>query len=182
MTDPPSPQPSAPPSTVTRRAALWSALGRLTTAVRDADERQIEDALVALGRSKRLYAPIGYIAGGFGLLFDGVKLLFSNWRLTLIEIVPAVWIWATFWNLKSHYFKGRDFAYIHGWLALALAVVVVAITVGAYWCNAVFAFAVAGPKPPKIRPAWGRMGPYSYRNSASPGCRWRSRRFARRSP
>ncbi|MGZ4710126.1 MAG: hypothetical protein ACXWBN_15430, partial [Acidimicrobiales bacterium] len=133
--------------------ALWKVLGRLTVAVRDADERQIEQAITALGQSRRIYAPLGYIAGGFGLLFDGVKLLFSNWRLTLIEILPAVWIWVTFWNLKSHYFKGRDFAYIHGWLALALAVVVVAITVGAYWCNAVFAFAVAGPKPPKIRPA-----------------------------
>ena len=30
---------------------------------------------------------------------------------------------------------------------------VVAITVGAYFCNAVFAFAVSGPRPPRIRPA-----------------------------
>ncbi len=162
MTDSPSPpsppaEPAPPSGPTTRRAALWATVRRLTVAVRDADEKQIEQALVALGRSRRIYAPIGYVAGGFGLLLDGVKLLFSNWRLTLIEILPAVWIWATFWNLKSHYFKGRDFAYIHGWLALALAVVVVAITVGAYWCNAVFAFAVAGPKPPKIRPAVARV-------------------------
>ena len=142
-----------PKAATTRRASLWATLGRLTVAVRDADERQIEDAVRTLGESRRIYAPLGYIAGGFGLLFDGIKLLFSNWRLTLIEILPAVWIWVTFWNLKSHYFKGREFAYIHGWLALALAVVVVSITVGAYWCNAVFAFAVAGPRPPRIRPA-----------------------------
>ncbi len=150
MTDSPPPSTPAPP---TRRAALWETLGRLTVAVRDADESQIEDAMRSLGESRRIYAPLGYIAGGFGLLFDGIKLLFSNWRLTLIEILPAVWIWVTFWNLKSHYLRGRDFAYIHGWLAIALAVVVVAITAGAYWCNAVFAFAVAGPRPPRIRPA-----------------------------
>lgn len=137
----------------TRRAALWETLGRLTVAVRDADEKQIEGAVRALGESRRIYAPLGYIAGGFGLLFDGVKLLFSNWRLTLIEILPAVWIWLTFWNLKSHYIRGRDFAYVRGWLALLLAVVVVGITIGSYWCNAVFAFAVAGPRPPLIRPA-----------------------------
>jgi hypothetical protein len=141
------------PAPTTRRAAAWRTLSRLTVAVRDADESQIEAAVRTLGSKRRYLAPLGYIAGGFGLLLDGVKLLFSNWRLTLIEILPAVWIWLTFWNLKSHYIRGRDFAYIHGWLALALAIVVVAITVGSYWCNAVFAFAVAGPKPPKIRPA-----------------------------
>ncbi len=163
MTDSPPPTPPSAsessesatprPGSTTRRAALWETLGRLTLAVRDADETQIEDAVRALGESRRIYAPLGYIAGGFGLLFDGVKLLFSNWRLTLIEILPAVWIWVTFWNLKAHYLRDREFAYIHGWLALALAVVVVSITIGAYWCNAVFAFAVAGPKPPRIRSA-----------------------------
>jgi hypothetical protein len=174
MTDPSTPPPTPPPADApvesselprpaaprpaTRRAAAWETLGRLTAAVRDADEHQIEGALRSLGTKRRYLAPIGYIAGGFGLLLDGVKLLFSNWRLTLIEIVPAVWIWLTFWNLKSHYLRGRDFAYIHGWVALALAIVVLAITVASYWCNAVFAFAVAGPQPPDLRRAMDQVG------------------------
>ncbi len=144
--EPPVPRP-------TRRAALGQTIVRLAGAVRDADEGEVETALQELGRSRRLFAPLGYVAGGFALLVDGIKLLFTNWRLTLIEILPAVWIWATFWNLKAHALHGRSFTIVRGPLALALAVLVVAITVGAYWCNAIFAFAVAGPKPPLIRPA-----------------------------
>ena len=101
---------------------------------------------------RRYLAPLGYIAGGFALLFDGLKLLILNWRLTLIEIVPALWIWFTFWDLKAHYLKGRELYLVRGPLALAVAAVVVLITVAAYWCNAVFAFAVSGPRPPLIRP------------------------------
>ncbi len=140
--------------TETRRRDTWyRAVGRVVTAVRDADQAEIERAVDELGQSRRWLAPLSYIAGGFGLLFDGVKLLVLNWRLTLIEILPAVWIWVTFWNLKAHALKGRSFDIVRGPLALALAAVVVLVTVGAYFCNAVFAFAVAGGRPPRIRPA-----------------------------
>jgi len=64
-----------------------------------------------------------------------------------------VWIWLTFWDLKAHFLKGRSFTIVRGPAALAVAVVVVAVTIGAYWCNAIFAFAVAGERPPRIRPA-----------------------------
>ena len=128
-------------------------MGRVAAAVREADEKEIEAAVAQLGQSRRWLAPLSYIAGGFGLLFDGVKLIFLNWRLTLVEILPAVWIWVTFWDLKAHALKGRSFDIVRGPLALVVAAVVVAITVGAYWCNAVFAFAVSGPRPPRIRPA-----------------------------
>ncbi len=128
-------------------------MGRVASAVREADEQEIEAAVAQLGQSRRWLAPLSYIAGGFGLLFDGVKLIFLNWRLTVIEILPAVWIWVTFWDLKAHALKGRSFDIVRGPFALVVALVVVAITVGAYWCNAVFAFAVSGPRPPRIRPA-----------------------------
>ncbi len=146
---------AAPPvdAPATRRATWWQAMGRVATAVREADEAQIEAAVAQLGQSRRWLAPLSYIAGGFGLLVDGVKLIFLNWRLTLIEILPAVWIWVTFWDLKAHALKGRSFTIVRGPLALLVAAVVVAITVGAYFCNAVFAYAVSGPRPPRIGPA-----------------------------
>ena len=77
-------------------------MGQVASAVRDADETEIERAVAQLGQSRRWLAPLSYVAGGFGLLLDGVKLLILNWRLTLIEILPAVWIWITFWDLKAH--------------------------------------------------------------------------------
>jgi hypothetical protein len=137
----------------TRRESLVTLLVTLAAAVRDASPSQIERAIQDMGERSRWLAPLGYVAGGFGLLFDGLKLLVLNWRLTLIELWPAVWIWVTFWDLKAHYLKGRELTFVTGWLAVALALVVVALTVAAYWCNAVFAFAVAGPRPPLIRPA-----------------------------
>ena len=135
----------------------WQALARLARAVSAADEHEVEAALRQLSGTRRLLAPLGYLAGGFVLLLDGLKLLVLNWRLTIIEILPAVWIWLTFWDLKAHALKGRTFEVVRGPTAVLVAVVVVAVTVGAYWCNAVFAFTVAGVRPPRIRPALAQV-------------------------
>jgi hypothetical protein len=35
------------------------------------------------------------------MLFDGVKLLFTNWRFTLIQVLPVMWIWAAMLDLKD---------------------------------------------------------------------------------
>ena len=43
---------------------------------------------------------------------------------------------------------------------MAVAAVVVLVTVAAYWCNAVFAFAVSGPRPPLIRPTVALVRPH----------------------
>jgi hypothetical protein len=137
----------------TRRANFWSSLRRLVGAVRDADRAEIEQTLREVGGSRRMLAPLGYVAGGFALLFDGLKLLVLNWRLSLIEIVPAVWIWLTLWDLKAHFLHGREFYIVRGPMAFVVAAVVVLVTTTAYACNAVFAFAVSGPQPPRIRPA-----------------------------
>ncbi len=160
MPPPPAGAPADEPRTTTRRAGLWRTIVSLAAAVRDADHGEIEEAVHQLGESRRFLAPLGYVAGGFALLFDGLKLLVLNWRLTLIEILPALWIWFTFWDLKAHYLRGRDFYLVRGPLALGVAAVVVLITVAAYWCNAVFAFAVSGPRPPLIRPAIAVVRPH----------------------
>jgi len=148
---------TAPEPRATRRVRLWRALTLLIGAVRDADPSQVQAALEDLGSSRRLLAPLGYVAGGFALLFDGLKLLVLNWRLTLIEALPAVWIWLTLWDLKAHFVRGKEFYIVRGPMAFVVALVVVAVAVTSFACNAIFAFAVAGPQPPRIRPAFDKM-------------------------
>ncbi len=133
---------------------LVRTLGRLILAIRDSEPARVEAASRELGRRRRWLAPLAFAAGALALLVDGVKLLFSNWRLSLIEVVPALWIWLTTWNLKAHFLRGRSLAFIHGPAVLAVAAAAVVVTVVSFWCNAVFAFAVDGPPPPRLAPAY----------------------------
>jgi hypothetical protein len=41
-------------------------------------------------------------SAAFAMLLNGRKLLFSNWRLTLVQILPAMWIWLAMSDLKAH--------------------------------------------------------------------------------
>lgn len=114
----------------------------------------IESALEGLAASRWWLAPLGWIIGTLVLLFRGVKVIIVNWRLTLVELVPAVWIGLTWWDLRVHLFGVRNLAVVHDLALVAVAVGVVAITVVSYWCNAVFAFAVEDPGGPLLRPAF----------------------------
>ena len=136
---------------------MWDLLGRLVGAVRDADPAEVEIALRNLTGSRRWLKPLGYVIGGFVLLLDGLKILVTNWRLSLIEVIPAVWIWLTLWDLKAHFLRGREFYIVRGPLAFVVAAVVIAVSITAYACNAIFAFAVAGEQPPRIRTAYDKM-------------------------
>ena len=146
--------PDAEPGPTTRRATWYQALARLATAVRDADQHEIERAVAQLGDSRRWLAPLSYVAGGFGLLFDGVKLLFLNWRLLLIQILPAMWIWVAFMDLKLHVFKGKSFHVMTGWPVIASVLAITVVTAACFYLNAVFAFAISNPGAPQIRPAF----------------------------
>jgi hypothetical protein len=129
-------------------------LARLAIAVRDAEPARIEAASMALGRSRRWLTPLAYVAGAVALLFTGVKLLVTNWRLTFVELVPALWIWIITWNLRAHFLHGRSLPEIRGLLVLLVALGVVVVTIGCFWCNAVFAFAIDRPPPPRLAPAF----------------------------
>ena len=63
--------------------------------------------VLRLSRSRRWLAPLALAVGAFAMLFDGVKLLFTNWRLTLIQVLPAMWIWAAMFDLKAHVLHGK---------------------------------------------------------------------------
>ena len=83
------------------------------TAIRTGDEAMVESAVLALSE-RRLARPLALLVGAFAMLFQGVKLLFTNWRLTLVQILPAMWIWAAMLDLKAHALHGKEFHILRG--------------------------------------------------------------------
>ncbi len=111
--------------------------------IREGDEAMAEEAILRLSQSHRWLAPLALAASAFAMLFDGVKLVFSNWRLTVVQILPAMWVWLAMFDLKAHALHGKSFHVVRGPLALLLVVLVAAVTMAAFFLNAVFAFAIA---------------------------------------
>jgi uncharacterized membrane protein len=95
-----------------------------------------------------------FALGAFVMLFQGLKMLFSNWKLTLIQVLPAMWIWLALLDLKAHTFKGKEFHTWHGGVELLLVLAITLLTAASYYLNAVFAFAISQPGQPSIRPAF----------------------------
>jgi uncharacterized membrane protein len=135
---------------------LTARLGRYLRAVRDGDEAMVEDAILQLSRSRRLFAPLAFMVGGIVTLFDGLKLLFSNWRLTLVQILPAMWVWVAMLDWKAHVLHGDSFHVLRGPILIPIMLAIVALTAASFYLNAVFGFAISGPAPPQVRPAFAR--------------------------
>jgi uncharacterized membrane protein len=148
-----SPEPTEPRS---RREILAAGSRALLRAIRDGDEAAVEAAVVQLSQSRRIFAPLVFAVGAFAMLFEGLRLLFSNWRLTLVQILPAMWIWAAMLDLKAHTFKGHAFRTWGSSQQLVLLVVITLVTAACFYLNAVFAFAISEPGQPQIRPAFKR--------------------------
>jgi hypothetical protein len=127
---------------------------RFVLAVRDSDLASADEAILRLSRSRRWLAPLALFVGAFAMLFMGVKLLFTNWRLTLIQVLPAMWIWAAMLDLKAHVLHGKTFLVLTGPVVIPLVLGVALITAASFYLNAVFAYAIAGEGPPVIRPAF----------------------------
>jgi hypothetical protein len=136
--------PSVRPVTQAPKArAVGGRVRALIRAIEANDEAQIEEAVLRLSRSRRALAPLALAVGTVVLLFDGLKLLVSEWRLTLIQILPAMWIWLAMFDLKVHVLHGRSFNVVRGPILIPIILVIVAITAAAFFLNAVFALAVA---------------------------------------
>ncbi len=142
-----APEPSRPESS---RLASFVALVR---SVAEVDATAVESAARRLGESRRWLAPLAWAAGTLVLLFNGIKLLVVNWRLLLLQIVPASWIWLATWDLKRHLLHGAELRHVGIPAVIAISIAILAITVVAFWCNLVFALALDGPPPPRIAPA-----------------------------
>jgi hypothetical protein len=141
---------------VSRRSARRAQFRRLVRAIRDSDLEAADVAVLRLSRSRRWLAPLALAVGAFATLFVGVKLLFTNWRLTLIQVLPAMWIWAAMVDLKAHVLHGKTFHELTGPVVIPIVLAIAAITAVSFYLNAVFAYAIAGPGPPLIRPAFSQ--------------------------
>jgi hypothetical protein len=136
-----------------RRATLVAGVRTFIRAVQEEDE-VILQGLLRLSERRRIFAPLAFTVGAFALLIDGLKVLLANWRLMLIQVLPALWIWLAMMDLKLHVLHGHSFKQIHGPILIPIFLVIMAITTASFFLNAVFAFAIAGPRPPVIRPAF----------------------------
>jgi hypothetical protein len=126
---------------------------RLIEGIRNGDEADLARAIEDLSRSRRYLAPLAYAVGGVAMLLGGVRLLFSNWRLTLIQVLPAVWIWLAMYDLRMHLLHDRELRDWEGVLLVLLILLVAAITVAVFFFNAVFGFAIAQKGTPHVRVA-----------------------------
>ena len=148
-----APGPSAE-SAEDRRSATFAARVRsLVRAIEENDEAKVEEAILRLSRSRRTFAPLAFAISAFVMLFQGLRLLVSNWRLTLVQILPAMWIWLAMLDLKAHVLHGKSFHVLRGPVLIPIVLLIVMLTVMSFFLNAVFAFTIAKPAPLEIRPA-----------------------------
>jgi hypothetical protein len=138
---------------MTTRAALVDRVSSLVRAIQANDEASIEQAILRLSRSHRLLAPLAFAVSAFVLLFDGLRLILSNWRLMLVQILPAMWIWLAMFDLKAHVLRGRELNVIRGPILIPVGLVIIGLTVVSFLLNAVFAYAITQPRGPAIKPA-----------------------------
>ncbi len=136
----------------TRVRLLTARAAELVRAVEESDESKFEEALTRLSRSRPILRPLAFAIGAFALLLDGLKLLLTNWRLLLIQLLPAVWIWAALGALRGHVLYEDELMGLESTALLPFELLIVAITVACFYLNAVFAFAIMRPGAP-IRPA-----------------------------
>jgi hypothetical protein len=81
-------------------------------------------------------------SAAFAMLLNGRKLLFSNWRLTLVQILPAMWIWLAMSDLKAHALHGKSFHALRDPVLIPIALAIAAITAASFYLNALFGFAI----------------------------------------
>jgi hypothetical protein len=134
-----------------RRRRVRQLFRRLIAAIRENDDQKVEDAVLQLARTRRILAPLALAVSAFVMLFSGLRLLVTNWRLMLIQALPAMWIWAATYDLKAHVLHGKEFNIIRGPIVLLLFVAVVLITIAVFYLNASFAFAISEPGSPDLR-------------------------------
>ncbi len=152
---PPGPEP-APAARAKRRERVRAGIAGLIEAINRSDDKAVEQAVLQLSNRSRWLAPLALIVGAFLMLFQGLKLLVTNWRLTLVQIVPAMWIWAAMLDIKIHLLHGKEFHILRGAILVPAVLGVIAITAASFYLNGVFAFAISKPGKPEIRPAFGQ--------------------------
>jgi hypothetical protein len=142
---------SVPP----RRPGISGPLGRLIREIGRGNDAEVQEVVLQLSRRNRLLAPLTLAVGAIGMLYEGVRLLFSNWRLMLIQLLPAMLIWLGMFDLKVHLLHGKSFHVIEGLVLIPILLALGVVTAASFFLNAMFAFSVAKPGPPNIRASFG---------------------------
>jgi hypothetical protein len=121
-------EPGGLPESASRSDPKFSTrLRQFVRAVREGDEATAEDVVLRLSRSRRAFAPLALVVGGFVMLFGGLKLLFTNWRLTLVQVLPAMWIWLVTYDLKAHVLHGKTFHVLLGPVLVPIVLLIAAL-------------------------------------------------------
>src|SRR5215831_13067363 len=87
--------------------ALLARLRQVVRAIQE-EEQVVLERVLALSRRRRVFAPLAFTVGAFAMLFEGLRLLIANWRLTLVQVLPAVWIWLAMYDLKAKVLHGNQ--------------------------------------------------------------------------
>ncbi len=135
----------------------WATMRDAIAAVRATDPERVRELAAHFGGRSRWLTPLAYGAGTIAIVFDGVLLLLHEWRLILLQIVSAAWLWAAAWNLRSHILDHKDPPITD---ATVIAIAAILVTQIAYWCNATFAFTLNQDRPIRIRPAFASARAY----------------------
>ena len=125
-------------------------LRALVRAIREDDQAAL-DGLRRLSGSRRVLAPLALTAGAVVMVLSGVRLLLTNWRLTLIQVLPAMWVWLAMLDLKAHVLHGNSFTVLRGPVLIPVNLAIVAVSIAAYFLNASFAYAIKRPGTPDVR-------------------------------
>jgi hypothetical protein len=131
--------------------SAWASLVRAVQAARRLDSAAVQEELQRMGERRRWLAPLTYAAATIAFVFEGVLILLRNWRLLLLQLAPAAWIWVMTRELKAHVFAGHDLPTAYADLVAAGVLVVAQIS---YWCNATFAFTVVAEEGTGIADAF----------------------------
>ena len=145
-----------PPADAPSRRRWATALDAIA-AVRATDPERVRELAAQFGGRSRWLTPLAYGAGTLAIVFDGVLLLLHEWRLILLQVVSAAWLWAAAWNLRSHILDSKNPPVTN---ATLIAVAAILVTQVAYWCNATFAFTLNQDRPIRIRPAFAAARVY----------------------
>ncbi len=139
-------------ASVNRLRQFTSRVGEFVHAIESTDEAKIEEAVVRLSESHVLLRPLALAISAFVLLFDSLRLILTNWRLMLLQLLPALWIWLAMAILRAYVLYDQDLDEIYGLEIIPVFLVVIGLTIASFFLNATFAFAIMREGAP-IRPA-----------------------------
>jgi hypothetical protein len=134
-----------------RRAAArarWrrraEAARRIVLHARSMSDDELLATIAELKVGHLLAGPLAFAAGAVLLVVHAVLLLFTNWRLIAVELLPAIWLATVLWDWRFHVLYGNELAELHGGWAILAAAFVVFATIVSYACNVVFAYVATG--------------------------------------